>query len=99
LNPPERAIISLTASGICPFSIFSRSATSASMDAYRASGFFDRHLSTTASSPGGMSCGAGTSARIGTGALYMCIVMMPMKFSASNGTFPEAISYRMMPSE
>ena len=39
----------------------------------------------TASSDGGHS-GAGTRARIGTGALYMCWVKIPMKLSALKGS-------------
>ena len=51
-----------------------------------------------ASSDGGIS-GAGTSARMGTGALYMCWVRIPMKLSASKGTLPVTISYSETPTE
>ena len=51
----------------------------------------------TASSAGGTSTGGGSSCGL-TGSSYRCLVRMPIRLSASNGTRDEVISYMITPS-
>ena len=52
----------------------------------------------TASTSTGISR-SGATCRGGIGCVVMCLVRMPMKVSASNGTVPVNSSYMMTPTE